>query len=84
MESLIHSPAFNCVKMAWVAEVGPAERKCQLMLLRASSLSSPRITEYLCVFCVSPGWTGNEWNRVRNILWLVTCGAFDHFHVTLS
>ena len=23
MECLIHSPAFNCVKMAWVAGVGP-------------------------------------------------------------
>ena len=30
MEFLIHSPAFNCVKMAWVAGVGyagPEERR---------------------------------------------------------
>ena len=26
MESLIHSPAFNCVKMAWVAGVGVVRR----------------------------------------------------------
>ena len=59
MECLIHSPAFNCVKMAWVAGVGrthPVERSSTTA--GAETASSPRCrmaARKFSVFLAGPG-----------------------------
>ena len=42
MECLIHSPAFNLVKMVWVAGVGPASRPSSTVRGAGSRAGSPR------------------------------------------